>query len=198
MFWTADKFDARKQWNAAWQQHCKASHLQAPILAGGCSGLVPSNERPASRSIMYMVEKTSFWYEQRVRLEWALCEYWRTKRRAINSIISEIEGNRLDGSTPVRSFGFIYCNFNFRTDLILISTQKHSIFGRVTSAKVKRFDRSIIWVIKTYVVWCLPRQTHMLSSTIFSFQYQFIWHKYIEQCQRPIPSSQTDWSAGGK
>lgn len=70
---TADELDAGEQRNAARQQHGKAAHLHAAILAGGRSGLVPARERPAARRIVNVIEQAALGHQQGVRLEWSLC-----------------------------------------------------------------------------------------------------------------------------
>lgn len=70
---TADELDAGEQRDAARQQHGKAAHLHAAILAGGRARLVPAGERPAARRIVDVVEEAALRHQQGVRLERALC-----------------------------------------------------------------------------------------------------------------------------
>lgn len=71
MLGTADKLHAREDGDAAGQEHGKATHLHASLLAGGCSGLVPPHKRPAAGGIVDVIEETALRHQQGVRLEWS-------------------------------------------------------------------------------------------------------------------------------
>lgn len=81
MFRAADKFNAREQGNAAWQQHGEAAHLHATFLACGSTSLIPSHKWPATRCIVNMIEQAAFGDEQGVRLEWSFCKSFNKRKK---------------------------------------------------------------------------------------------------------------------
>lgn len=81
MFRTADELNAREQRDSAGQEHGKAAHLHATVLAGERTGLIPPDEWPASRGIVNVIEQAALGHQQSVRLEWSFCGRIATQKK---------------------------------------------------------------------------------------------------------------------
>lgn len=69
MLRTANKLNAREERYATGKEHGETPHLHATVLAGSSSGLVPSDEGPATGCIVDMIEEATLGHQKCIRLE---------------------------------------------------------------------------------------------------------------------------------